>query len=313
MVIWGKTKKVRVPGTGKRVKRHRSPGDWVMAEVPEQRIVSGELWDRVQQRLEQVKSLYENAGRKAGLLRARSASSPYLFSGLLKCGVCGAHMNIVSGRGQRRHASYGCPLNAQRGVCSNDLRIRRDVLERGLLERLQAEVLQPEVIQYTLDRFEQELTRVLESLQGDREQLRIQKAKLEDELRNLACAIADGHYSPTIMEAIAVRENELKTITNHMLESRPDSVRARLTGIREFVTSRLGNLRDLLNRDAITARTELAKHLRVIKLHPDGTMYRATGDWDFLGDARMVQLRPAAPTALRLPKPPNKSHSPSAR
>lgn len=298
MVIWEKTRKVRVLGTGRRVKRLRSPNDWIMAEVPNQRIVSDELWERVQQRLEQVKNLCENAGRRVGLLRARSASSPYLFSGLLKCGVCGAHMNIVSGRGQRRHASYGCPLNAQRGVCSNTLRIRRDVLELALVAKLQAEVLRQEVVQHTIERFEQELTKLAECVPGDRERLQIQKSKLEEELRNLARAIADGHYSPSIMEAISVRENEPKAVANRLIESRPDSVKARLTGISEFATSRLGNLHELLNHDAITARTELAKHVRVIELHPDGTMYRATGDWDFLGDARMVQPRPAAPSSL---------------
>jgi len=211
------------------------------------------------------------------------------------------------------HASHGCPLNAQRGVCSNNLRNRRDVLELGLLAKLQAAILQPDVVQYTIDRFEAELTKVVEGLRGDRERLQAQKSKLDEELRNLACAIADGHYSPSIMEAISVRENELKTIANRLLEPGHDSVKARLTGIREFVTSRLGNLREVLNRDAITARTELATHVPVIKLQPEGTIYKAIGEWDYLGDARMVQLRPAAPTDSRLPYPPMRSHSPSAR
>jgi site-specific DNA recombinase len=295
VVIWARTKKVRVPETGRRIKRPRSPDDWVMAKVPEQRIISDELWERVQQRLEQVKQFYGNAGRRAGLLRARSASSPYLFSGFLVCGACGARMNIVSGRGQRRHASYGCPLNAQRGVCSNNLRIRRDVLERGLLSRLQAEVLQPEVIKYTLDRFDQALASVLESWRGELAQLEIRKAKLEEELKNLTAAIAGGTYSASIIEAITVRESEIRAIANRMLESRPESVKTRLIDVREFVLSRLGNLCELLNRDPITARTELAKHVRLIKLYPAGAMYKACGDWDYLGDARMVQLRPAVP------------------
>jgi site-specific DNA recombinase len=295
-VIWAKTRKVRVPATGKRVKRPRSPEDWGMAVVPEQRIISDDLWERVQHRLEQVKHIYENAGRRAGLLRARSASSPYLLTGLLKCGVCGAYMNIVSGRGQRRHASYGCPLNAQRGVCSNNLRIRRDVLEQGLLAKLQAEILQPEVVKYILDRFEQELARLLDRRRGDLEQLEIRKAKLEEEIRNLTAAIAGGTHSPSILDAIKVRENELHAIASCVLESRPDSFKACFTGVREFVLSRVRNLCDLLNRDAVTARTELAKHVRIIKLYPEGPVYKARGDWDYLGDARMVQLRPAAPT-----------------
>jgi len=194
MVFWGKTRKVRVPKTGKRIKRHRAPTEWIMQEVPEQRIVSDELWEQVEQRRGQVKRLYANAGRKAGLLRGRTASLPYLFSGLLRCGQCGANLTIVSGRGKNRAASYGCPLNAQRGetVCSNSLRIRRDVLEKRLLEKLQTEVLRPEVVEYTLERFEKELLKALDNLGGELERMCRQKRKLEAEINRLAEGLAIG-------------------------------------------------------------------------------------------------------------------------
>lgn len=59
-------------------------------------------------------------------MRGRSASSPYLFSGLLKCSECGANITIVSGRWRGRgDVVYGCPQNAYRGdtVCKNNLRV----------------------------------------------------------------------------------------------------------------------------------------------------------------------------------------------
>jgi hypothetical protein len=138
-----------------------------MFEAPDQRIVSEELWDRVQQRLDQVKAVYGDAGRRARLLRAVAVNSPYLFSGLLKCGTCGANMTIVAGRGPNHlYAHYGRPQNAFRGdsVCGNEPRIRRDDLERHLLEGLQMQVLCQEVVDYTLERFEHELVKALDGL-----------------------------------------------------------------------------------------------------------------------------------------------------
>ncbi len=305
MVFWGKTRKVRVPKTGKRIKRQRAPTEWIMQELPEQRIVSDELWEQVDQRREQVKRLYANAGRKAGLLRGRTASLPYLFSGLLRCGQCGASLTIVSGRGKNRTASYGCPLNAQRGeiVCSNSLRIRRDVLEKRLLEKLQTEVLRPEVVEYTLERFEKELLKALDNLGGELERMRRQKRKLEVEINRLAEGLAAGSEMrppAVIIAKINEREQELRAITDQLLASQPGSVQARLNDIRSFVLSRLADLHTLLNSDVMMARTELANHVQAIAFHPKDGSYKVSGTWDLIGDGRVVHPGPPAPTDLRL-------------
>jgi len=46
IVLWGKTKKIRSPETGKRLYRRQPEGEWRRREIPEQRIVSEELWKR---------------------------------------------------------------------------------------------------------------------------------------------------------------------------------------------------------------------------------------------------------------------------
>jgi site-specific DNA recombinase len=296
LVIWARTRKVRDPRSGKRLKQKRPPAEWISREVPEQRIVPNDLWDQVQHRLAEVKSLYKNRGRAAGLLRARAANSPYLFSGIVKCGLCSAHMNIVSGRGNRRHASYGCPLNAQRGVCKNSLRIRRDILERSLLNKLQSEVLRPEVVEYTIQRFESDLLTALRSQRHDLEKLRELKARVEVEIRRLTQAIADGCYSPAVREAISSRENELREITARMVEPDPNTLQADLRNIRPFVVAGLSDLFHLFNSDVVVARAELVKHVKEILLYPEEANYKACGTWNFLGTGHMVQLRPAAPT-----------------
>ncbi len=298
LVFWGKTRKVRSPRSGKRVQRDRPPTEWVKVEMPEQRIVSDELWERVQQRRQQVKELYSNAGHRPCLLRGRTDSSRYLFSGLLKCGICGASLTIVTGRGRARRAGYyGCPVHTQRGVCSNSLRIRRDVLEGRLLERLQAEILQPKVVKYTLARFETELLKALDNLDGELEQLRRRKAQLEGKISNLTRALAD-RYSPALTAELAEYEREVQQITEQLLGTRRGSVQVRLKDLRGFVLSRLADLRTLLNSDAVAARTELAKHVKAITLHPRGRSYRVEGRWDLLGDGQLVQAGPLAVAVL---------------
>ena len=52
-------------------------------------IVSDELWQRVRDRQEHVRKTY-GVREGGGVLIPRSVTSPYLLSGLLKCGLCGA-------------------------------------------------------------------------------------------------------------------------------------------------------------------------------------------------------------------------------
>ena len=55
--VWNTRRKVRVPGTGKRVFRPRPQSEWVRAEAPHLRVVSDELASAVRRRLEAVKSV----------------------------------------------------------------------------------------------------------------------------------------------------------------------------------------------------------------------------------------------------------------
>ena len=64
---------------------------------------------------------------------------------------------------------------------------------------------------------------------------------------------------------------------------------AHLSGIRSFVTQRLGDLRTLLSGDPVPARKELLKHVSEIRMVPqtgDGKPhYVAEGKWNLLGSS----------------------------
>lgn len=64
-------------------------------EVPDWRIVSDDLWERVQDQIEFVNERFGK--RRVGGFSRTEQSKKYLFSGFLKCGLCGANMIVVSG------------------------------------------------------------------------------------------------------------------------------------------------------------------------------------------------------------------------
>src|SRR5207247_5417165 len=104
-----------------------------------------------------------NFGNRPGLSH-RASTSLNLLTGFMKCGMCGASLTIVSGRGKHNHPRYDCPQNANRGACSNGLKERADFLEERLLSQLQNAVLQPEAIEYAVQEFERQLESSLAGL-----------------------------------------------------------------------------------------------------------------------------------------------------
>jgi site-specific DNA recombinase len=288
--VWNRKQKVRNPHTGRRVYRLRPESEWIRVETPALRIVSDESWRSVQQRFDFVRSHYGTNSR-LGLVKHWSAiGSPYLFSGILHCDLCGASMNIVSGAGKRAYAKYGCPLHHLRGTCPNDLMERSKFIEERLLRALQEAVLRPEVVDYTLKRLEAEIKEKLDSMSADLEALRRRKHTLEGEIQRLTDALASGTGSrvpAAVIAAINEREAELRDISARLLNGCPDSIPAKLQDLRHFVISKLSDLRTLLNSDIPTAKAEILRHVDRINLTPmeanGERFFVASGEWDLLG------------------------------
>jgi site-specific DNA recombinase len=282
VVIWGKTKKIHSPETGRRIYRRRPESEWRRLEVPEQRIVSEKLWIRTHERINLVRDLY---GVTDGKRRGRAAASPYLFTGLLECSECGGSITIVSGQCRKRAESrYGCSRHAQRGdtICTNSLMVRRPDLERQLLAGLQERVLHSAVVDYTLKRFEEELEEALSSRSQSDSDLRRQAAELERGIANQLRALHDG-YSPAITKELARLESQMASVRDRLQASDPLRVKLQLRDTRRFVASRLRDLSALWDGEPRIAREEIAKHVQKIRLKPMLRTYIATGTWDWLG------------------------------
>ena len=113
---------------------------------------------------------------------------------------------------------------------------------------------------------------------------------LEGEIQQFTAALLGAGGAPTpraIIAAINQREAELDQISSRKLESSSEFFQAKLRDARDFVTTRLGDLRKLLSSDVATAKAELLKHVQRIDLTPvraaGERFYLAEGEWDLLG------------------------------
>ena len=281
VVTWGRTLKVRSPETGRRVYRRKPESEWRRKEVPEQRIVSDDLWNSVQQRFRVIRAM--NGGRtKSG----RTLASPYLFTGLLECSECHGNITVVSGTHRKRpYRRYGCSMHAHRGdkVCTNSLLVSQAVLEKGLLAALQATVFNPAVLNYVLNSFEERVLQHIENRAGETGALVARIAELEKKVRNCTAAIAEGRAYKSLLDQIGLLEAEMQQAKGQLETVRSKGARMRLRDSRRFVEADLLDLQKLLNRNPKLARAELAKHIPKIVLTPQKGIYLGVGDWHLLG------------------------------
>jgi site-specific DNA recombinase len=294
-IVWNTRRKIRVPGTGKRIFRPRPQSEWITVEAPHLRIIADETFAAVQRRFEITQRLW--GGEVKGLARGQQRQV-YLFSGLLWCAECGGSITLVGGRAKTSRSEYGCSLHAQRGdsVCTNNLLIRRDHLEHQLISGLQDRVLREEAIDYTVVALQEELRRRHDSVDAEFRFAREERKRIEGELQRLVQSIAEGNGSSAIMAAINEREARLRAITDKVIEPGPGSLEEKLDELRTFALARLSKLRSLLAAPAAIreARALLAEQVGKLTLERvtdgDGSTYRANGKIDFFGEEALTHV-----------------------
>jgi hypothetical protein len=133
-MVWNRLRYVKDPDSGRRVSRLNPVERLVVTEVPDLRIVSDALWQKVKARQQRMSATVVASVRGTkGLCNANRPQ--HLFSGLIKCGVCGRSY-VNSNRRLRCSGRY------ERGVCTNDLTIKREEVEARVLATLEQRFLQ---------------------------------------------------------------------------------------------------------------------------------------------------------------------------
>lgn len=179
--IWNRSRWVKHPETGRRVRQERPESEWVVTECPELAIVRPEQWEAAQRRTQ---------GRSRGTGAGRPAR--HLLSGLLRCGSCGGPLVVVD------RYRYGCARAKDRGTCPEPIHVPIKDAESALLAGIRQELLSEAAFQ----RFQRGVTAELRRRGPDLSATRKRLQAARQERDNIMAAIRAGIITATTKAAL---------------------------------------------------------------------------------------------------------------
>lgn len=197
-LVWNRLTYSKDPDTGLRNSRPNDAEAVVSVEVPELRIVSDALWQAVRDRQAKLDKAAakthagadsEQAPTTEPSARFWSKQRPrYLFSGLMRCGVCGGGFSKIS----QQH--FGCSTARNKGetACTNLITIRRDTLERTVLEGLQHRLMDPDLFKTFVAEFTTEWNKTQSNAGATLSVRRDELARVKRQTDTLVDALMNG-------------------------------------------------------------------------------------------------------------------------
>lgn len=218
-VVWNRSTNVKNPENDNRPQRRENAEDeWITHEIPELQIIDDKLWNAAQKRVESTRNHTISQALK-GKSSGGRRQPKFLFSGLLKCGVCGSNMTMANG------VKYQCQTSKDGGpdACSNGILVRRDIVEQRLLESIKKELLSESAVRF----YQSEMKRMVAEVKrqtpiSDTEApLKEQKTKVQ----NLVDAIEMGGPTTALLTALTTAQELLETIeARHKAQNTPIKV-----------------------------------------------------------------------------------------
>ena len=267
-MVWNKLRYLKDPDTGKRVSRPNPESEWVVSDVPALRIVDDELWRAVQTRYAGVQRKWKSAER--GKRFNQFVRPKYLFSGLTKCGACGAGYVVYS----RDH--LGCFGTRDRGTCSNKLTISRHVVEERVLAALEEKLLRKDFFEEFCREFTKEMNRLRMEQRAGLTSAKREVDRIGRRIKKLLDLMLDDQITvteaETEMKALDERRQELQA----QLAIADDPPPLLHPSMADLYRAKVEELAAALRRD--DSRVEAAETLRglidSIVLIPEGDQLR---------------------------------------
>jgi site-specific DNA recombinase len=252
--------------------------------------------------------------KRLGGMTRTEASRRFLFSGLLRCGLCGGNMTITT----TRPARYGCANHRSKSTCLNKVTISLDVLESEFLSSLTANLQDLDTREHLIQSLFEYLTANRTRLVGGADQQAKQKAELEEARQvltkqqgNLVRAVRESGHSRALLSDLAEVEGRLSRITETLANmSAPPPTPIKKADVREFAESNAHAFLEILRGSPESLRNYLQQRITSITLTPDslerGALYGVSGDVGiFSGDEGVLQSNQVDPIALHYTIPIN--------
>ncbi len=274
---WNRNGYKRNPLTGKLRRYDKAKTEWDVKEFPGLRIVPDELWERVQARLGEIKKTWPGGKGRRGFQGAHgNATSVYpqeLLSGAMVCGVCGATIVKVSGKGG---GYYGCHRAAKHG-CDNRIIVRKSVVEKVILGELTNRLSNTDSLSYVFRRVEKMVAKEFAESPGAAKRKEEEYKKQRQMLDNLVRYIAQGRQSKAVEEALADCEKKVEELGGDLEFLRKCHTRLFKAPPKEWIEDRVSRIKEVLEQKTERSALLLRKLFGKIVAEPvetkDGLRY----------------------------------------
>jgi len=273
-LVWNKQHYVKEPTTLKRLARPNPQSQWIVEEVPELRVIDGELWSRVQARLEAIhESPAVQAIRATQFWKHRRAQ--HVLTGKVFCGVCDSPAAAVG----RDYLACGRARHDR--ACSNTQGIRRHMLEGVILDALRQKLMAPDLVKEFADAFIKEVNQQSREQEHEIGRKHRELADVSRNLDGLVDAIASGLRGASLQQRLDELERR-KVELQHELNSAVAPPPLLHPNLAEIYRDRVARLHEAFTDE--TTRTEATDLLRGlidrVLLHPGehGPEFELVGD-----------------------------------
>ena len=184
----------------------KPPAEWKRTPAPHLQIIDEDAWEAAggRKRAERAFTPREIMARRQGV-----------FSGLLKCGCCGASYTSFS------KTRLVCLAHREQGpaVCGNERRPLQAMFERRILHALRTRLASPEGAEVYMRAYADELARGTKQIASRRQPLEQKLGELQRRTRRFAEAVFDGRTVTQAERALALeQEVEIRRIEAELAE-----------------------------------------------------------------------------------------------
>jgi site-specific DNA recombinase len=266
----------RHPTTRKRVARTSDEVDVLRDRRPDLAIVDRQTWDAVQAMLAEHARNYKARAVPHG-------KTNYLLTGLLRCGCCGAPMQITGGSSERY---YRCVANRKRGTCSNRLSVRERLTRERVVAAIRQALETPKAIAYVRQRFAERVGARSRDASRELAERSARLKRTEERIRGIILMQADGDRSPMVAQMRHDLEAQAADERSALAELRAQTTAPIRLPPLDLLTERVFALRALAeSEDVQSARAALQGYFQggtitmTPEPHGDGQAYVARGNF----------------------------------
>ncbi len=208
-LIWNRSRSIKDPVSGRRVRRMNPMDQWIIEDVPDLRIVEQDLWDLVQARLSDVRdaSGADAPGRPKFHERRRAQ---HILSGKVFCAACGGTFGATG------KDYLGCTAANRQGTCSNKQNIRRSELDALILNALRHQLMRPEHVEQFVADFTAEWNKLQGTIEADNAARKRELDHVTRKLDQLFEAISEGIRAPGLQQKLDDLEGRKATLTRQL-------------------------------------------------------------------------------------------------